>query len=175
MPPADSTTSLRTTNARPALIAKHWRSLAVAVADRWRAALVLSSSCLDIRPCPLWPLSSVMSIIWRFPLGALDRAWPAGPRTPPRRGCCLVGSAILALGRTRQLPVLGRLITPASSGVFWQGPTDCSGSDRQPRQRRQPVAAPRTTVKVIRLRRGAVGASLGLSLAGYNVLISLGD
>ena len=148
--------------ANPALTA----ALAVAVisaatlAGAWFFQLVL-----DIQPCPLC-LEQRYAYYLALPLGALV-AFAAARDTP--RSVLLAGLAILAAA------ALGNAWLGAyHAGVewkFWQGPTDCSG----------PVANLGSagnllqrldTVKVVRCDE-VQWRFLGLSLAGYNVLISL--
>lgn len=150
------------TQASPALTA----ALAVAIiaaatlAGAWFFELVL-----DIRPCPLC-LEQRYAYYLAFPLGMLV-ALAASKDAP--RAVLLAGLVILALA------ALGN----AGFGVyhagvewkFWQGPTDCSGpvgnlgSAGNLLQRLD-------TVKVVRCDE-VQWRFLGLSLAGYNVLISL--
>ncbi|UGV25159.1 disulfide bond formation protein B [Rhodopseudomonas boonkerdii] len=132
----------------------------VTIAGAWFFQLVL-----DIRPCPLC-LEQRYAYYLSIPLAALV-AMAAGRGAP--RGVLVVGLAILALASLANA-VLGGY----HAGVewkFWQGPTDCSG----------PVVdlgnagslfERLDTVKVIRCDE-VQWRFLGLSLAGYNVLISL--
>ena len=148
--------------ANPALTA----ALAIAVvaaatlAGAWFFELVL-----DIRPCPLC-LEQRYAYYLAIPLGALV-AFAAAKDAP--RGVLMAGLAILALA------ALGNAWLGAyHAGVewkWWQGPTDCSG----------PVVSLGSagnllerlaTTKVIRCDE-VQWRFLGLSLAGYNVLISL--
>ncbi len=62
-------------------------------------------------------------------------------------------------------------ITPASNGGFWQGPTDCTGPVGNLGSAGN-LLERLDTVKVIRCDE-VQWRFLGLSLAGYNVLISL--
>ena len=149
-------------NANPALMA----ALAIAaiaaatLAGAWFFQLVL-----DIRPCPLC-LEQRYAYYLAIPLGALVAL--AAARDAPR-GVLLAGLAILAAA------ALGNAWLGAyHAGVewhFWQGPTDCTGeignlgSAGNLLQRLD-------TVKVIRCDE-VQWRFLGLSLAGYNVLISL--
>ena len=132
----------------------------VTIAGAWFFQLVL-----DIRPCPLC-LEQRYAYYLSIPLAALV-AMAAGRGAP--RGVLVVGLAILALASLANA-VLGGY----HAGVewkFWQGPTDCSG----------PVVdlgnagslfERLDTVKVIRCDE-VQWRFLGLTLAGYNVLISL--
>lgn len=133
---------------------------AMTLAGAWFFELVL-----DIRPCPLC-LEQRYAYYLAIPLGALV-AFAAMKDAP--RAVLLAGLAILALA------ALGNAgLGVYHAGVewkFWQGPTDCSG----------PVVNLGSagnllerldTVKVIRCDE-VQWRFLGLSLAGYNVLISL--
>jgi disulfide bond formation protein DsbB len=148
--------------ANPALVA----ALAIAaiaaatIAGAWFFQLVL-----DIRPCPLC-LEQRYAYYLAIPLAVLTAfvAASKGSRT-----LVLAGLAVLALA------VLGNAGLGAyHAGVewgFWPGPTDCTGpvgnlgSAGTLLQRLD-------TVKVIRCDE-VQWRFLGLSLAGYNVLISL--
>ena len=150
------------TQANPALSA----ALAIAVisaatlAGAWFFQLVL-----DIRPCPLC-LEQRYAYYLAIPLGALV-AFAAAKDAP--RTLLLGGLAVLAIA------ALGNAaLGTYHAGVewhFWQGPTECTGPignlgsagsllDRL------------NTVKVIRCDE-VQWRFLGVSLAGYNVLISL--
>jgi disulfide bond formation protein DsbB len=133
---------------------------AATLAGAWFFQIVL-----DIRPCPLC-LEQRYAYYLAIPLGALV-AFAAARDTP--RSVLLAGLAILGAA------ALGNAWLGAyHAGVewkFWQGPTDCSG----------PVVnlgsagnllARLDTVKVVRCDE-VQWRFLGLSLAGYNVLISL--
>src|SRR6202521_1074547 len=149
-------------DANPALTA----ALAIAIiaaatlAGAWFFQLVL-----DIRPCPLC-LEQRYVYYLAIPLGALT-ALAAGKDAP--RAMLLGGLAILGLAALGNA-VLGTYHAGVEWG-FWQGPTDCSGpignlgSAGSLLQRLD-------TVKVIRCDE-VQWRFLGLSLAGYNVLISL--
>jgi disulfide bond formation protein DsbB len=148
--------------ANPALTA----ALAIAgiavttLAGAWFFQLVL-----DIRPCPLC-LEQRYAYYLAIPLGALV-AFAAAKDAP--RALLLAGLVLLALA------ALGNAgLGTYHAGVewkFWQGPTDCSGpvvdlgSAGNLLQRLD-------TVKVVRCDE-VQWRFLGLSLAGYNVLISL--
>lgn len=133
---------------------------AATLAGAWFFQLVL-----DIRPCPLC-LEQRYAYYLAIPLGAL-LAFAAARDTP--RSLLLAGLVILAAA------ALGNAWLGAyHAGVewkFWQGPTDCSGplvdlgSAGNLLQRLD-------TVKVVRCDE-VQWRFLGLSLAGYNVLISL--
>jgi disulfide bond formation protein DsbB len=148
--------------ARPALIA----ALAItAVAVATLAGAWFFQLVLDIRPCPLC-LEQRYVYYLAIPLGALT-ALAAGGDAP--RAVLLGGLAILGLAALGNA-VLGTYHAGVEWG-FWQGPTDCSGpignlgSAGSLLQRLD-------TVKVIRCDE-VQWRFLGLSLAGYNVLISL--
>jgi disulfide bond formation protein DsbB len=157
---ADSATAHDET--RPALIA----ALAItAVAVATLAGAWFFQLVLDIRPCPLC-LEQRYAYYVAIPLGVLI-ALAAGKDAP--RAVLLGGLAILALAALGNA-VLGTYHAGVEWG-FWQGPTDCSGpigdlgSAGSLLQRLD-------TVKVIRCDE-VQWRFLGLSLAGYNVLISL--
>jgi disulfide bond formation protein DsbB len=150
------------TQANPALSA----ALAIAaiaaatLAGAWFFQLVL-----DIQPCPLC-LEQRYAYYLAIPLGAL-LAFAAARDTP--RSVLLAGLAILAAAA-----LCNAGLGAYHAGVewqFWQGPTECSGpvvnlgSAGNLLQRLD-------TVKVIRCDE-VQWRFLGLSLAGYNVLISL--
>lgn len=134
---------------------------ALTIAGAWFFQLVL-----DIRPCPLC-LEQRYAYYLAIPLAALV-AFAASRGAS--RNLLVAGLIVLALA----------LLANAGLGVyhagvewgFWQGPTDCSG----------PIVDFGNTgnlldglnkVKVIRCDE-VQWRFLGLSLAGYNVLISLG-
>jgi disulfide bond formation protein DsbB len=133
---------------------------AATLAGAWFFELVL-----DIRPCPLC-LEQRYAYYLALPLGALT-AFAAS--RDASRAVLLIGLALLALAA----------LANAGLGVyhagvewkFWQGPTECTGpvvnlgSAGNLLQRLD-------TVKVIRCDE-VQWRFLGLSLAGYNVLISL--
>ena len=133
---------------------------AATLAGAWFFQLVL-----DIRPCPLC-LEQRYAYYLAVPLGLLVAFVAA--RDAPRQ-VVLAGLALLALAALANAWLGGY-----HAGVewkFWQGPTDCSG----------PVVDLGSagtllerldTVKVIRCDE-VQWRFLGLSLAGYNVLISL--
>ena len=132
---------------------------AATLAGAWFFQLVL-----DIRPCPLC-LEQRYAYYLAIPLGVLVAL--AAARDAPRgagRGPC--ASAAAALGNA----VLGAY----HAGVewkFWQGPTDCTGPIGNLGSAGD-LLARLDTVKVIRCDE-VQWRFLGLSLAGYNVLISL--
>ena len=150
------------TDANPALVS----ALAItAIAAATLAGAWFFQLVLDIRPCPLC-LEQRYAYDLAIPLGAFVAL--AAARDAPR-GALLAGLAILALA------VLGNAGLGAyHAGVewgLWKGPTECSG----------PVANLGSagnllerldSVKVIRCDE-VQWRFLGLSLAGYNVLLSL--
>jgi disulfide bond formation protein DsbB len=133
---------------------------AATLAGAWFFQLVL-----DIRPCELC-LAQRYAYYLVVPLGALVAI--AAARDAPR-GALMAGLAILALA------TLGNAgLAAYHAGVewgFWQGPTACTGpvgnlgSAGTLLQRLD-------TVKVVRCDE-VQWKFLGLSLAGYDVLISL--
>ena len=134
---------------------------ALTIAGAWFFQLVL-----DIRPCPLC-LEQRYAYYLAIPLAALV-AFAASRGAS--RGLLAAGLAVLALALLANA-VLGGYHAGVEWG-FWQGPTDCSG----------PIVDFGNTgnlldslnkVKVIRCDE-VLWRFLGLSLAGYNVLISLG-
>jgi disulfide bond formation protein DsbB len=149
-------------DANPALMA----ALAItAIAAATLAGAWFFQLVLDIRPCPLC-LEQRYAYYLAIPLGAFTAL--AAARGAPR-AVLLAGLAILAAA------VLGNAaLATYHAGVewhLWQGPTDCTGeignlgSAGNLLQRLD-------TVKVIRCDE-VQWKFLGLSLAGYNVLISL--
>jgi disulfide bond formation protein DsbB len=133
---------------------------AATLAGAWYFQLVL-----DIRPCPLC-LEQRYAYYLAIPLGALV-ALAAAKDAP--RGVLLAGLVILAL------TALGNAaLGTYHAGVewkFWQGPTDCTGPIGNLGSAGD-LLARLDTVKVIRCDE-VQWRFLGLSLAGYNVLISL--
>jgi disulfide bond formation protein DsbB len=133
---------------------------AATLAGAWFFQLVL-----DIRPCPLC-LEQRYAYYLAIPLAALI-AVGAGRDVP--RPVLLAGLAILAVAALGNAGV-GAYHAGVEWG-FWQGPTECTGpvgnlgSAGNLLQRLD-------TVKVIRCDE-VQWRFLGLSLAGYNVLISL--
>ena len=133
---------------------------AATIAGAWFFQLVL-----EILPCPLC-LEQRYAYYLAIPLGALTAV---AARTGAARPLLLAGLAILALA-TLANAGLGAYHSGVEWG-FWQGPTECSG----------PVVnlgnagdlfSRLDTVKVVRCDE-VQWRFLGLSLAGYNVLISL--
>jgi disulfide bond formation protein DsbB len=133
---------------------------AATLAGAWFFQLVL-----DIRPCPLC-LEQRYAYYLAIPLGALIAL--AAARDAPR-AVLVAGLAILALAALGNA-ALGAYHAGVEWGL-WKGPTECTGpignfgsaSDLLKRL---------DTVKVIRCDE-VQWRFLGLSLAGYNVLISL--
>jgi disulfide bond formation protein DsbB len=149
-------------SANPALTA----ALAVAIiaaatlAGAWFFQLVL-----DIRPCPLC-LEQRYAYYLALPLGALV-AFAAMKGAP--RPVLLAGLAILVLAALGNA-WLGGYHAGVEWG-FWQGPTDCTGPVGNLGSAGN-LLERLDTVKVIRCDE-VQWRFLGLSLAGYNVLISL--
>jgi disulfide bond formation protein DsbB len=149
-------------DANPALTA----ALAIAViaaatlAGAWFFQLVL-----DIRPCPLC-LEQRYAYYLAVPLGALIAV--AAARDAPR-AVLYAGLAVLAAA------ALGNAWLGAyHAGIewgFWQGPTDCTGPVGNLGSAGN-LLERLDTVKVIRCDE-VQWRFLGLSLAGYNFLISL--
>ena len=133
---------------------------ALTIAGAWFFQLVL-----DIRPCPLC-LEQRYAYYLAIPL-AIIVAIAAGRGVP--RGWLVAGFLILALA-TLANAGLGLYHAGVEWG-WWQGPTDCSGPITD-------LGAPGSlldslkNVKVVRCDE-VQWRFLGLSLAGYNVLISL--
>jgi disulfide bond formation protein DsbB len=133
---------------------------AATLAGAWFFQLVL-----DIRPCPLC-LEQRYAYYLTIPLAVLVAI--AAARDAPR-GLVVTGLVVLALAALANA-VLGGY----HAGVewkFWQGPTDCSGPVVD-LGKAGSLLERLDTVKVIRCDE-VQWRFLGLSLAGYNVLISL--
>ena len=120
---------------------------------------------LDIRPCPLC-LEQRYAYYLAVPLGALLAL--AAARGAPR-AVLVAGLAILALAALGNA-WLGGYHAGVEWG-FWQGPTECSGPVLD-LGRAGSLLDNLDKVKVIRCDE-VQWRFLGLSLAGYNVLISL--
>ncbi|MEA2823362.1 MAG: hypothetical protein QOJ86_5366 [Bradyrhizobium sp.] len=133
---------------------------ALTLAGAWFFQLVL-----DIRPCPLC-LEQRYAYYLAVPLGALV-AWAAARHAP--RGVLVAGFALLALAALANA-WLGSYHAGVEWG-FWQGPTECSGPVLD-LGRAGSLLDNLDKVKVIRCDE-VQWRFLGLSLAGYNVLISL--
>ena len=133
---------------------------AATLAGAWFFQLVL-----DIRPCPLC-LEQRYAYYLAIPLGALT-AYAAAKDAS--RVLLLAGLAVLAIA------TLGNAaLATYHAGVewhFWQGPTDCTGPIGNLGSAGD-LLSRLDTVKVVRCDE-VQWKFLGLSLAGYNVLISL--
>jgi disulfide bond formation protein DsbB len=130
------------------------------LAGAWFFQLVL-----DIRPCPLC-LEQRYAYYLTIPLAVLVAI--AAARDAPR-GLLVTGLVLLALAALANA-VLGGY----HAGVewkLWQGPTDCSGPVVD-LGKAGSLLERLSTVKVIRCDE-VQWRFVGLSLAGYNVLISL--
>jgi disulfide bond formation protein DsbB len=148
--------------ANPALMAALAVAIiaAVTLAGAWFFQLVL-----DIRPCPLC-LEQRYAYYLAVPLGMLVAF--AASRSAPR-SFLLVGLALLAL-----VALANAWLGGYHAGVewgLWQGPTDCTGPVGNLGSAGN-LLERLDTVKVIRCDE-VQWRFLGLSLAGYNVLISL--
>jgi disulfide bond formation protein DsbB len=157
-----STISVGSRAARPVLTAALLIAAiaAATIAGAWYFQLVL-----DIRPCPLC-LEQRYVYYFAIPFALLTALAAAKPAP---RGALIVALAVLgvaALGNA----VLGSYHAGVEWG-FWQGPTDCTGPIGD-------LGSAGTlfdrldSVKVIRCDE-VQWRFLGLSLAGYNALISL--
>ncbi|MDB5548582.1 MAG: disulfide bond formation protein DsbB, partial [Tardiphaga sp.] len=133
---------------------------ALTLAGAWFFELVL-----DIRPCPLC-LEQRYAYYLAIPL-ALLLAFVAARDAP--RNVVIAGFVILLLAM-----VANAWLGGYHAGVewqFWTGPTDCSGSGVDLTKAGN-LLQQLDSVKVIRCDE-VQWRFLGLSLAGYNVLISL--
>jgi disulfide bond formation protein DsbB len=133
---------------------------AATLAGAWFFQLVL-----DIQPCPLC-LEQRYAYYLAVPLGALVAL--AAARDAPR-GVVMAGLALLALA-TLANAGLGSYHAGVEWG-FWKGPTECTGP-LVDLGKAGNLLQRLDTVKVIRCDE-VQWRFLGLSLAGYNVLISL--
>jgi disulfide bond formation protein DsbB len=133
---------------------------AATLAGAWYFQLVL-----DIVPCPLC-LEQRYAYYLAVPLGVL-LALAAAKHAP--RAVLLVGLAILALAALGNAG-LGTYHAGVEWGL-WQGPTECTGPIGNLGSAAD-LLKRLDTVKVIRCDE-VQWRFLGLSLAGYNVLISL--
>ena len=133
---------------------------AATLAGAWFFQLVL-----DIRPCPLC-LEQRYAYYLALPLAALLAL--AASRDAPR-AALVAGLAILALAALGNAG-LGAYHAGVEWG-FWKGPTECTGPVVD-LGRAGNLLARLDSVKVIRCDE-VQWRFLGLSLAGYNVLISL--
>ncbi|HEV7877394.1 disulfide bond formation protein B [Bradyrhizobium sp.] len=156
--------------------AKPWHAratnpaLAAALAITAIAAATLAGAwfferVLDIRPCPLC-LEQRYAYYLAVPLGALV-ALAAAKHAP--RGVLVAGLALLGLAALGNA-WLGGYHAGVEWG-FWQGPTECSGAVLD-LGKAGSLFDNLDKVKVIRCDE-VQWRFLGLSLAGYNVLISL--
>jgi len=130
------------------------------IAGAWFFQLVL-----DIKPCPLC-LEQRYAYYTIVPLSALiaASAWRGSPR-----GVLILGLAIVAVAS-----LANAALGTYHAGVewaFWQGPTDCTGP-LPDLGKAGSLLDQLDKVKVIRCDE-VQWRFLGLSLAGYNVLISL--
>jgi disulfide bond formation protein DsbB len=133
---------------------------AATLAGAWFFQLVL-----DIRPCPLC-LEQRYAYYLAVPLGALVAL--AAARDAPR-GVVVAGLAVLAAAALANA-WLGFYHAGVEWG-FWQGPTECTGPVLD-LGKAGSLFDNLDKVKVIRCDE-VQWRFLGLSLAGYNVLISL--
>ena len=134
---------------------------AATLAGAWFFQLVL-----DIRPCPLC-LEQRYAYYLAVPLGAAGGA--RGRRRMPRGRCCWRASRcwlLAALGNA-----VARRLSRRRRMAFLPGPTDCTGPVGNLGSAGN-LLERLDTVKVIRCDE-VQWRFLGLSLAGYNVLISL--
>jgi disulfide bond formation protein DsbB len=133
---------------------------AAAIAGAWFFQLVL-----EILPCPLC-LEQRYAYYLAIPLGALT-AFAAKSGAP--RSLLLAGLAILALA-TLANAGLGTYHAGVEWGL-WKGPTDCTGPGINLGNVKD-LLSQLDKVKVVRCDE-VQWRFLGVSLAGYNVLISL--
>jgi disulfide bond formation protein DsbB len=133
---------------------------ALTLAGAWFFQLVL-----DIRPCPLC-LEQRYAYYLAVPVGLLV-AWAAAKHAP--RAVVVAGLALLAFAALANA-YLGGYHAGVEWG-FWQGPTECSGPVLD-LGKAGSLLDNLDKVKVIRCDE-VQWRFLGLSLAGYNVLISL--
>jgi disulfide bond formation protein DsbB len=156
--------------AKPSHVRQTNPALAAALAITAIAAATLAGAwffqlVLDIRPCPLC-LEQRYAYYLAVPLGALV-ALAAAKHAP--RAVTVAGLAILAAAALYNAGLGGY-----HAGVewgFWQGPTECSGPVLD-LGKAGSLFDNLDKVKVIRCDE-VQWRFLGLSLAGYNVLISL--
>jgi disulfide bond formation protein DsbB len=159
---ATANTSSAPGRADPALVSALAIALiaAATLAGAWFFQLVL-----DIRPCPLC-LEQRYAYYIAIPVGLLIALAAArgAPRAVTVAGLLLLAAAALS----------NAWLGGYHAGVewqFWQGPTDCSGPIVKFGSATD-LLAQLDTVKVIRCDE-VQWRFLGLSLAGYNALISL--
>src|SRR6266849_3311203 len=159
---ATANTAHARASASPALTA----ALAItAIAAATLAGAWVFQLVLDIRPCPLC-LEQRYAYYLAIPLGALTALAAArdAPRVVLYAGLTVL--ALAALGNTW----LGGYHAGVEWG-FWKGPTDCTGPVGNLGSAGN-LLERLDTVKVIRCDE-VQWRFLGLSLAGYNFLISL--
>jgi disulfide bond formation protein DsbB len=137
-----------------------------AIAAATLAAAWFFQLVLDIRPCPLC-LEQRYAYYLAIPLGALVAL--AAARNAPR-AVLVAGLALLALAALANA-FLGGYHAGVEWG-FWPGPTECSGPLLD-LGKAASLFDNLDKVKVIRCDQ-VQWRFLGVSLAGYNVLISLG-
>ena len=130
------------------------------IAGAWFFQLVL-----EILPCPLC-LEQRYAYYLAIPLGALT---VLAAKSGAPRALLLAGLAILCLAALANVG-LGIYHSGVEWG-FWKGPTDCTGPVVNLGSAKD-LLSRLDTVKVIRCDE-VQWRFLGLSLAGYNVLISL--
>jgi len=158
------------TTARPARMRDESAAFTAALAIAVIAALTLAGAwffqlALDIRPCPLC-LEQRYAWYLAFPLGAVLTL--AAARGAPR-SLLVAGLGLLALATLANAWLAGY-----HAGVewgFWPGPTECSGAVPD-LGKAGSLLENLDKVKVIRCDEVQF-RFLGISLAGYNVLISL--
>jgi len=121
---------------------------------------------LDIRPCPLC-LEQRYAYYLAIPLGAADGV---SPRPRMRRAACFMLAWPFLRSRRSAMPGSAAIHAGVEWG-FWKGPTDCTGPVGNLGSAGN-LLERLDTVKVIRCDE-VQWRFLGLSLAGYNVLISL--
>jgi disulfide bond formation protein DsbB len=156
--------------ARPSSIGQANPALAAALAITAIAALTLAGAwffqlVLDIRPCPLC-LEQRYAYYIAVPLGGL-LALAAAKQAP--RAWLMAGLALLALAALANA-ALGGYHAGVEWG-FWPGPTECTGPVLD-LGKAGSLFDNLDKVKVIRCDE-VQWRFLGLSLAGYNALISL--
>ena len=154
--------AFRPAAANPALAASLAVTLiaAATIAGAWFFQLVL-----EILPCPMC-LEQRYAYYLAIPLGALTAL---AARSGAPRSLLLAGLAILAIA-TLANAVFGTYHAGVEWG-WWKGPTDCTGPGIGLGNAKD-LLSQLDTVKVVRCDE-VQWRFLGLSLAGYNALISL--
>jgi disulfide bond formation protein DsbB len=154
--------AFRPAAASPALAASSAVTViaAATIAGAWFFQLVL-----EILPCPLC-LEQRYAYYFMIPVGLL---MAIAARAGAPRPLLLAGLAILCVAALANAG-LGTYHSGVEWG-FWQGPTDCSGPILNLGNAAD-LLSKLDTVKVVRCDE-VQWRFLGLSLAGYNVLISL--